>query len=177
MLTASTKDLYEKACYLNGWETEQMSARFSPAKKSQYELRYNFHMSDLAAALGMSQFARLPNFLARRKKLAEIYTERLSRLEGVLLPAIDAHENLFFRYLVFLESRDVIKVLKGYAQAGIEAGRGVYPTLHRCLPSEAAHFTGAEKAMGGVVSIPLYPALKDDEVEHILQTSEKVLSE
>jgi dTDP-4-amino-4,6-dideoxygalactose transaminase len=177
MLTASTKDLHEKACYLNGWETEQMSARFSPAKKSQYELRYNFHMSDLAAALGMSQLAQLPKFLERRKELAGSYDERLSRLKGVVTPAIDARENVFFRYLVFLKDRDLIEILKSYAQAGIEAGRGVYPALHCCMAlADPVCFPGAEKAMGGVLSIPLYPALRDEEVEHILQTTERVLS-
>jgi len=175
MLTASSKELYKKASYLNSWESEQISERFSSPKKQRYELRYNFRMSEMSAALGISQFSKLPKFLLRRRKLAELYTGKLSRLEGILVPAVDKHENLFFRYLVFLKNRNVIEVLKLYAQAGIEAGRGVCPALHRYLRKDPAHFVGAEKAMGGALSIPLYPALSDEEVERILRTTEKVL--
>lgn len=177
MVTASSHELYERARFLNGWESEQVSLRFSRVEPPPYELRYNFRLSDIAAALGLSQLQRLPEFVERRRSLAQLYTERLKSLGNVITPVVDETPNVFFRYLIFLKNLDVIHVLNAYAKAGIEAGRGVYPALHRHLREDRARFPGAEEAMSALLSIPLYPALTDEEVEYILDCTVDILSE
>lgn len=176
MLTAASRKLYEKARFLNGWESEQVSLRFSERLPPPYELRYNFHLSDIAAALGLSQLSRLIQFVKRRRSLAQQYTARLSNRANIVTPIADESPNVFFRYLVFLKNLDILSVLNAYAKVGIEAGRGVYPALHRFCREDPGRFSGAEKAMSAVVSIPLYPALQDEEVEYILDCTYDILS-
>lgn len=175
MLAATSRDLYKRARFLNGWESEQVDLRFSRRKPDPYELRYNFHMSDITATLGLSQLSRLHEFISRRRLLAREYTRCLKKL-SVITPDIGESPNVFFRYLVFLENMDILEILNAYAEVGIEAGRGVYPALHNFFNANPDNFPGAEKAMSAVLSIPLYPALKDEEVEYILRCSVDILS-
>ncbi len=176
MLTAASRVLYEKAKFLNGWESEQVSLRFTEELPPSYEVRYNFHLSDIAAALGLSQLSRLNQFVKRRRSLAQQYTERLRIMDNIVTPVVGEASNVFFRYLVFLKNLDVLFVLNAYAKVGIEAGRGVYPALHRFCREDPGRFSGAEKAMRAVVSIPLYPALQDEDVKYILDCTVNILS-
>lgn len=176
MLTAQTPELYERARMLNGWEAEQVGLRFKEQQPEPYQLRYNYHLSDIAAALGISQFSRLGEFTSRRRSLAKRYTERLKGIDGIITPNPDDPSNVFFRYIVFLKDCGVIDALKAYADSGIEAGRGVCPALHYHWDARPEDFPNAERALGSVVSIPLYPALTDEEVDYILDRSVEILS-
>ena len=167
--------LLARARHLNGWEDEQAAARVDDAAGGPYELRYNFHMTDVAAALGSSQLRKLPAFIARRRALAKRYHAALSGLAGVTLPAADGGENLFFRFLVSVRGCRPADVIRAFAAAGIEAGRGVFPPLHRFTGEPDASFPGAMRAVESLVSIPLYPALSDEEVQRVLDVSSEVL--
>lgn len=175
MLASADRDLLAKAHYLNGWADEQAAMRLSD-RIEPYRLRYNFRMSDLAAALGRSQLRKLSSFIARRRALADQYSARLSSLPGVQVPNA-ADGSVFYRYLVAVRQNTVVERIQRYAESGIEAGRGVYPGLHRSLAKPAGEYPGAERAMATLVSVPLYPGLNEDQVEHILQVSEDVLAE
>jgi len=174
MLATANCDLLAKARYLNGWAEEQASLRLSE-RIEPYQLRYNFRLGDPAAALGMSQLRKLPSFIARRRALAGQYSARLGSLPGVQVPNA-ADGSVFHRYLVTVPRNTVVERIQRYAEVGIEAGRGVYPALHRSLARSAGEFPGAEKAMATLISIPLYPGLNEDQVEHILRVSEDVLA-
>jgi perosamine synthetase len=174
-LVAMSESFYERARYLNGWEDEQAELRTSSGDLPAYELRYNFHLSGIAAALGISQLQKLPSFVATRRRLALRYTERLSKLPNVRCP-VPNEQNVFFRYLVAVEDEDPATIIRGLADFGIEAGRGVFPPLHSYLKEANGNFPGAEQAVKTLVSIPLYPALTEAEVEHTLSATERVLA-
>ena len=163
MLASANLDLLDKVRYLNGWADEQAAIRLCD-RIEPYRLRYNFRMSDPAAALGRSQLRKLPSFIARRRELAGRYAARLSSVPGVQVPSAE-HGSVFHRFLPAVRHNTVVERIQRYAEFGIEAGRGVYPALHRSLVGSAGAYPGAEKAMATLVSIPLYPRLDDNQVE------------
>jgi dTDP-4-amino-4,6-dideoxygalactose transaminase len=178
ILAALTSTLYDKAVYLNGWEREQAAARLKDTINLKYEMRYNFHLSDILAALGLSQLSKLDGYIARRRELACLYSKRLSKFSKVRVPDTDRQGNIFFRYLVALpEDSDIVRIIRKFAAADIEVGRGVYPSLHNFMELPACQFPNAERAMRTLLSIPLYPALTSNQVKHILQISEDVFAE
>ena len=140
-----------------------------------YRLRYNFHLSDVAAALGRSQLRKLPSFVARRRILAGKYAARLARVAGLRVPEVTQDPNVFHRYLVAVEHETVVSRIERFAEAGIEAGRGVYPPLHRFLGQSGEEFPCAEQAASTLISIPIYPGLTEQQVKYLLQVSEEVL--
>jgi dTDP-4-amino-4,6-dideoxygalactose transaminase len=176
ILASATAGLCEKARWLNGWEAEQVAARLQQ-EVEPYRLRYNFHLSDIAAALGRSQLRKLTSMIARRRELARRYTARLSPLEHLGVPAVADRANVFHRYLVAVPEGRVPGVIRRFAAAGIEAGRGVFPPLHRYLRLAPEEYAGAERAVRTLVSIPLYPSLSDEEADVILDASEAILSD
>ncbi len=174
MLAAADPVLVAKARYLNGWAEEQPAARLNDRVKP-FRLRYNFHLSDVAAALGRSQLRKLPSFIGRRRALAERYSVRLGRLACLRVPEVTHRANVFHRYLVAVEPETAVGRIKRFTEAGVEAGRGVYPPLHRFLEQPADEFAFAEEATKTLVSIPIYPSLTEQQVERLLQVSEEVL--
>jgi perosamine synthetase len=178
ILTAPTSALYDRVIYLNRWECEQRRARLEGTKDLRYEVRYNFHLSDILASLGLSQLSKLQSFICRRRELGCQYSERLSKFSRIQVPDPSEKHNVFFRYLVALpEGFDIGRIIRKFSAAEIEIGRGVYPSLHNYLGLSADCFPNAERAMHTLLSIPLYPALTDEQVEHILRISEKVFRE
>jgi dTDP-4-amino-4,6-dideoxygalactose transaminase len=113
-------------------------------------LRYNYRMSALAAALGRAQLARVPEFVKRRRRIAEYYCRAL----GVGRPPRD---HLFYRFV--LRVGPVERFVRFMAARAIECKRPVYRPLHRLWASAAGEFPGAEELHRAWASIPIYPSL------------------
>jgi len=174
ILASKNPALSARARYLNGWANEQAADRLSDHVES-FRLRYNFHLTDVAAALGRSQLEKLPAFITRRRALARQYTARLACVEGLSVPEVTQSLNVFHRYLVGVAQKTVVSRIERFAEAGVEAGRGVYPPLHRFLAQPGDEYPGAEQATRTLISIPIYPSLTEQQVEYLMQVSEKVL--
>lgn len=169
-----SQDLALRARELNGSESEQVEQRFQNAT-SPFTLQYGFRLSDILAACGLAQVERLPETIERRRGLARHYTEALGDLPGISLPERQIPGCVFFRFIAQISDRHPIAVLKALIDAGIEGGRGVYPPLHRLLGLNPSSFPGAERAVSKNISLPLYPAIHDHEVEHVIIALRRVL--
>lgn len=176
MLATNDPGLLERVRDLNAWEDEQVAARFGGVQR-RYTPRYSFRMSDVHAACGLSQLARLGAMTARRASLARQYATALAVVEGLDIPDTTLPGRVYSRFIVHSSRLDVVGALRSFAEVGIEAGRGVYPPLHRALALDPARFPGAERAIRGALSIPLYPALTPSEVESILTAALRILQQ
>ncbi len=175
ILVTNTGQLYERARYLNSCEEDQPRQRLQDENKFEFELRYNFRLTDIHAALALNQLRKLPMFLLRRRELAQRYTKRLSIISHLNLPAVKDNPNVFQRFLLGLTRSDPVDVIRKYLLVGIEVGRGVFPPVHRFLRLSPNDYPLAERAIHTLISLPLYPDLREAEVEHILQESERIL--
>ena len=54
------------------------------------ELGYNYRLTDIQCALGISQLRKLDKWLARRRHIAARYTEALARIPGIMTPTVEA---------------------------------------------------------------------------------------
>ena len=63
------------------------------------ELGFNYRMTDIQAALGISQLKRLNNFVLKRNKIAKIYNSKFKEIEDVIIPKID--KNIFHSYHLY----------------------------------------------------------------------------
>ena len=128
------------------------------------ETRFNYKMTDMQAALGLSQLDRLPAFLERRQALASRYTAALQNLP-ITLPAVKQdRRHAFYRYVIGVD--DAPRMGRWLSQRGVHCKPPVFHPLHRYL--EQAGFPHTEAAMRTALSIPLYPSLRDDEVDTLL---------
>ena len=123
-------------------------------------------MSDIQEALGISQLSKLDFFIKRRKEIAKAYDIAIDKSS---LRKIDRPEESYpFRYIILAESLYRKNCLKEILLSNnITAEDPVYNPLHRYLVLDSEKFPNTEKAFEQSLSIPLYPALTDKEVDNI----------
>jgi perosamine synthetase len=95
------------------------------------ELGYNYRMTDLQAAMGVAQLAKLDRLLARRKAIARRYDDAFGSLQGVQIPARPGYaEHAHQSYGIYLtpECRvDRDDLLRELVADGISCRRGISP--------------------------------------------------
>ncbi len=126
--------------------------------RDDYGERWNARMSGLAAALGRVQLRRLPEFVKRRRRIAEDYC----RATGIGSP-VPGH--VYYRFTV--RARAVESFVRFLAARGVEGKRPVYRPLHTYFATAPGEFSGADELHRTVVSVPCYPALRPGEVERV----------
>lgn len=131
-------------------------------KKDDYKVRYNFCMTDLQGRMGSIQLGKLPSFLKTREERAQLYDKHLRGLEGATLPGPGG---IYYRYVVRIKGGGLDQVIERLHREGIEAQRPVFRPLHRYLGLDG--FEATEKVYAEALSLPLYPRLTADEVQHI----------
>lgn len=128
--------------------------------------RFNFQMTDLQAAIGRIQLARLPEFIARRASIYDYY-------KGVGLPLLGSNLTDVIRFRAVLETLHPSTVLKSMAEAGITA---IIPITQSELLASVEEVPNAAQLCSNSISIPIYPSLTDSEVEYIADTCLRSLS-
>lgn len=139
-----------------------------------------FNLTDIAATIGLGQLRQIDDFTARRRALARRYFERLgprSRLE--LPPADFANSNWHMFQPLLPVGTDRGRFIAAMKERGI--GVGVhYPALHlfslyRKLGHHEGEFPHAEDIGRRTVSLPLFPAMQDGDVDRVCTAIEEAL--
>jgi dTDP-4-amino-4,6-dideoxygalactose transaminase len=125
-------------------------------ERSAFRPRFNYKMTDLAAALGLCQLDRLEALLARRRALAAAYDRALAGTPLGLPPRPADRTHAFHRYVV-RRARGARPILAALGARGIAARRPIFRPLHAELNLRG--FPGAAAAWRAMVSLPIYPTL------------------
>jgi len=144
---------------------EFMRDRRDYDNRSDFQIRYAYKMTDFQAALGRVQLSRLPEFLARRRAIAARYHDALHD-SPLVLPAPGGA--VYFRYVVSTPEGPAL--MEWLNERGIGAGRPVHHPAHHTL---GGIFPRSEQAHQHHVSIPIYPAMSDAEVEVVVESIEQ----
>ncbi len=149
-----------------------------PWYMEQQELGFNYWLTDLQCALGLSQFARLDQFVARRRELADLYARRLAesglpvRLLSRSTEAESAHHLLVIRLDLGRIKPTRREVFERLQAAGIGVQVHYYPIpaqpYYRSQGTDPQAYPEAWRYYEEALSLPLYPALKDADVERVV---------
>ena len=134
-------------------------------KTDRYQIRFNYKMTDIQAAMGLCQLKRLDNFIRRRRAIAQKYHTALESLDMRLPPRESGH--IYFRYVIGL-SADAKPWIRGLRAKGVGCARPVHTPLHRYLQQDGYPIT--DKAWDQSLSIPIYPSLTEKESTYIIQS-------
>jgi perosamine synthetase len=141
-------------------------------------LGYNFRMTDVHAAIGLAQLAKLAAYNARRRAIAARYD---AELDGVITPAVrPGVTHAYHQYTIRVQRRDeFVERLRAH-----RVGTGVYYPIpvHRQKPLVALGygdqaFPASERLAADVVSIPVHPSLTDAEVTTVVEAVNAVAAE
>jgi UDP-4-amino-4,6-dideoxy-N-acetyl-beta-L-altrosamine transaminase len=154
-----------------------------PWHQEMQALGFNYRLTDMQAALGSSQFRKLDRFIARRREIADRYDRALSDVGGISLPGRrEGSESAWHLYVLRVD--DPAR-RRPFFEALRERGLGVQvhymPVYHHPYYQDLGYVRGlcprAEDFSARSVSIPLYPALTDDQVARVVEAVEQAARE
>ncbi|MGY4532411.1 UDP-4-amino-4,6-dideoxy-N-acetyl-beta-L-altrosamine transaminase [Pseudomonas sp. TE3786] len=149
----------------------------------QLELGYNYRITDIQAALGLSQLTRLHAFVTRRRALAARYAELLADLPLTLPSAQQGAESAWHLYPVRLQldglHSDQGQIFTALRAAGIGVNLHYIPVhlqpFYRQLGFATGDFPEAERYYRQAISLPLFPDMTDEQQEQVVQALISVL--
>ena len=138
------------------------------------------NLTDVAARIGLGQLAHLKSFTERRRALARRYFRLWDRSLGCELPLEDFENSNWHMFQVVLPER---QSRGAFIAAMREAGIGVgvhYPAMHlfslyRSLGWKAGQFPHAERIGRSIATLPLFPAMQDEDVDRVCEAARRIL--
>jgi UDP-4-amino-4,6-dideoxy-N-acetyl-beta-L-altrosamine transaminase len=162
----------------------QMSQKSDgPWYYQQIDLGFNYRMTDLQAALGLKQLERLNTFVARRRELARRYDALLDELP-VRTPWQHPDTNSAWHlYVLRLQLEETSPSRRQVFEYLREKGIGVnvhYIPVHtqpyyRRMDFDWGMFPAAEKYYQEAITLPLFPAMTEEEQDRVVDSLRKIL--
>jgi UDP-4-amino-4,6-dideoxy-N-acetyl-beta-L-altrosamine transaminase len=150
----------------------------------QIELGYNYRMTELQAALGLSQLERLNNYVTKRHALARRYDQLLSKLP-VVLPwqHPDSYSSLHL-YVIRLQLEKIAGTQREVFTSLREQGIGVnihYSPVHthpyyQNMGLVSGDFREADRYYQEAISLPMYPTMTVEQQDEVVTALRKTLS-
>jgi UDP-4-amino-4,6-dideoxy-N-acetyl-beta-L-altrosamine transaminase len=139
-------------------------------------LGLNYRMTDIAAALGQSQLAKLDRFIARRRQIAARYDDALASVPGVMLPRVPLEVEPAWHLYVIRVSGDAAArrpFFERLRSLGIGVQLHYIPVYRHPYYEDLGYRAGscpiAEDYSDRALSIPIHVGLTDDEVERVIE--------
>lgn len=143
------------------------------------ELGYNYRLTDMQAALGISQLNRLDKFIKTRQNIAKLYNQKLKNIADILLPSeLDNVYSGWHLYVIRVKKKENRLPLYKYL---LQKGIGVnfhYPCVYKQPYYQENGFKdikcpNAEHYAETSITIPLYPLLQKKEILYIVSMIKK----
>ncbi|MDQ0089905.1 UDP-4-amino-4,6-dideoxy-N-acetyl-beta-L-altrosamine transaminase [Paenibacillus anaericanus] len=147
------------------------------------ELGYNYRMTDMQAALGLSQMDKLDGFVARRREIAALYNESFSSLQGLIVPK--QHSNAesswhlyVLRWLPEFFNGDRKDIFQALRDENIGVNVHYIPVYLQPYYKELGYQPGlcpnAETYYDTVITLPLFPRMKEADMADVITAVKKV---
>ena len=147
-------------------------------------LGYNYRLTDIQCALGLSQLSKLPRWVERRREIAARYTEEFARMPEVEPPGVQANrEPAWHLYVLRLHLAllrvDRAQVFRALRAENIGVNVHYIPVpwhpYYQSLGYEKGQWPVAEAAYERIITLPLWPGMADTDVEDTIAAVKKVV--
>lgn len=150
----------------------------------QISLGYNYRMTDFQAALLISQLGKLERFKKRRKEIVDYYDSELRNVDGIILQKeIEQSDTCRHLYIIRLDENVLSCTRREFFDE--MSSRGVQPQVHYVpvywfpyyqeLGYKMGLCPNAEEVYKGIMSIPLYPSLTEEETEYVVDVIKTIV--
>lgn len=185
-----SEELYEKMNLLRSHgvtRNPNLFTRTPPGSwyYEQIELGFNYRMTDIQAALGSSQIARLDNYISRRNTIASEYQTTLSNLPVKVQKILNQYKSAYHLFIIRLQVDEILprthrKVFESLRANGIGVNLHYIPIhtqpFYQSLGFQWGDFPVAENYYSDAISLPIYPSLKPAQQIYIIETLREVLT-
>jgi UDP-4-amino-4,6-dideoxy-N-acetyl-beta-L-altrosamine transaminase len=183
MITTDSKKLYDKLMKFRTHgitkdESEYINSSDGLWYHEQQELGYNYRITDIQAALGITQLKKLDKFLARRRKIVKKYNNEFKDVDGLIIPEqLENTNSAWHIYVLQLELEKLTADRKQIFEALREKNLGVnvhyipvyFHPYYQSLGYEKGICPKAERLYERIITIPLYPKMTDQQVNEVIK--------
>ena len=173
-VVTNNEELYKKLCAYRAHGMHKDGDMVNDWRYEMRELGYNYRMTDIQAALGISQLKRLDAFKKRRREIVDFYNKNLG------LPHLiekDFSNACFHLYPILVEDRK--KFYFDARKAGLNLQVHYIPVHTQPYYQEQGYkwgdYPNAEDYYNHTISLPLYPDLTDEDLEEIVKRIKGIL--
>lgn len=181
MITTDNENVYHRALVFR----DQGKAGF--LGNVHTEMGSNWRMSEIHAAIGLSQFARLEEFITDRRKIAQIYDEHLAKFSGITpLKVPPEVKSNYYKYVALpdevVDRAYLKKELKDRFEVSLsgevyELPCHLQPILKKMYGFEGGEFPVAEALCNRHICLPVFAQMTEEQATYVVNSLKEVMVE
>jgi len=182
MVVTSNKDLYRKLKLMRSHGMTTLSYERFKGHANRYDIQslgYNYRMDDIRASIGIVQFNKLENDLAKRSKLRKYYIEKLSKQSKIIIPFKD-DDNYVSNYIfpIILNNNKLTRdeVRDKLSEKGVQTSVH-YPAVHRfsIYENDYVKLPKTDFVANNGITLPMYYNLSFEDIDYITKSLNEIL--
>lgn len=179
MIVTDNEEFYKKMVLFRSHgitrDEAMMTRNDGPWFYQQFELGFNYRITDIQCALGCSQMKKLDRFLAKRKEIVLRYNEAFADCENIVTPyQLPETESGWHLYIVQVKNCDRKQIFEALRDKGIGVNVHYIPVYMHPYYQEHGykdvHCKNAEEVYSHIISLPLYPGLTEEQQRYVIDT-------
>jgi len=150
-------------------------------------LGYNYRLNEMSCAMGIAQMKRIKEILAKRKKVAELYNQKLKHIKELQIPYIEKSSKIsWFVYVIKLSEKFAGKkrdrIIQEMAKRGIQCSN-YFQTIHLqpFYKNEFGYKKGdylvSEDISKRTLALPFFNDLKEREIDFVVKNLQQIINE
>ena len=189
MICTNNKELYERLISFRTHCIDKDKDHLVNKQEGAYyyeqsDLGYNYRLTDIQSALGISQLKKLNYFAKRRKFIVNKYNEAFKDIPEITLCKNENFSNSVNHLYIIKLNLDKLNadrklIYESYIAEGIGAHVHYVPVYwhpyYQGLGYEKGLCPNAEKAYNEILTLPLFPAMTDKDVEDVIEATKKIM--
>jgi len=174
-VVTNDKKIYEKIKLIRSHGRMDSKRYFDNVEQSQYlELGYNWRMSSITAALGISQIQKLDKIISMRQNNADVISKAISKFPEITLPlSPDGFKNIYQMYSIRLSNKNIRDELHNFLTTKKIFSKVYFPPIHLTdfyknkFGTTSNQLPVTEKISNEILTLPLYPNMTSEEKSYL----------
>ncbi|NSL51791.1 UDP-4-amino-4,6-dideoxy-N-acetyl-beta-L-altrosamine transaminase [Calidifontibacillus erzurumensis] len=189
IITTNNEEYYQKLLQFRSHgitrDTEKLMGYHGPWYYEMQFLGFNYRLTDIQAALGTSQLKKIDKFIDLRKKYVSMYNDAFKEIDEIQTPYQDPNcSSSWHLYIIRLDLEKLSGNRTDIFEALLKENIGVnvhYIPVHlhpyyAQLGYERGICPNAEKLYEEIITLPLFPAMTEDDVKDVISAVKKVIN-
>ena len=181
VIVTNNKDIYEKVRQIRSHGRLETANYFNSSAYMDYvSLGYNFRISNIAAALGISQLRKIEKIIKMRKINAKYLSSKLSGIAEISLPEEPKkYRHIFQMYTIKFKEKEIRDKLKDYLNKNGIMAKIYFAPIHltdfykKSFGFKVKDLPATENLSDTVLTLPMYPELSKKEMDYITSEIKK----
>jgi len=177
-VVTNSKEIYEKIKLIRSHGRLDTKNYFeNPSQPNYFQLGYNWRMSSITAALGISQLNKLDKIITMRQNNAKYISERLKKFSHIKTPNPPSeYDHIFQMYSIRLSNNKIREQLRLFLLEKGIFSKVYFDPIHQTpyylkhFPSENSKLTVTEIISKEILTLPMYPNMTIDEKNYLIDS-------